>query len=156
MLCLGIIGMTASCRSQQSAAEKRAAMNAAETVPYTVMNNYFLKNNVRDISFPMISDEQEFNGLFGEATTMGPEGTPTPVDFSKEQVIAIVLPETDVATEIKPVRLDRTAEELKMYYTVVRGEKTTYTMRPILLVKISNKYTDEVVPVEVNSQNGKR
>lgn len=65
-------------------------------IPYVVMNNYFLKNNVVGISYPLITKQEEFSGLFGMAAVMGKDGAPTSVDFSKESVIAIVLPETNV------------------------------------------------------------
>ena len=34
------------------------------------------------------------------ATTKGKDGKPTAIDFTKQFVLAIVLPETDFATEI--------------------------------------------------------
>lgn len=42
-----------------------------------------------------------------------------------------------------------------MYYTVKRGEEMMSTMRPTLLVKIKNKYREEVMPVEVKQQKEK-
>lgn len=120
------------------------------------MNNYFLKNNVVGISYPLITKQEEFSGLFGMAAVMGKDGAPTSVDFSKESVIAIVLPETNVSTEIIPLMGEKgAAQRLRMYYTVKRGEEMTSTMRPILLVKIKNKYREEVMPVEVKQQKEK-
>ena len=108
------------------------------------------------ISYPLITKQEEFSGLFGMAALMGKDGAPTSVDFSKESVIAIVLPETNVSTEIIPLRLEKGAAlGLRMYYTVKRGEEMMSTMRPILLVKIKNKYREEVMPVEVKQQKEK-
>lgn len=117
-------------------------------IPYVVMNNYFLKNNVVGISYPLITKQEEFSGLFGMAAVMGKDGVPTSIDFSKESVIAIVLPETNVSTEIIPLRLEKgAAQGLRMYYTVKRGEEMMSTMRPILLVKIKTNTARKSCPL---------
>lgn len=156
VLGLAVVGLTTACRSHQDSVETRIGKDASENVPYTVLNHYFLKNNVNEISYPLISDQKEFEGLFGMATVMGADGQPTPVDFSTESVIAIILPETNFSTEIIPVRLEKGNAGLKMYYMVKTGEKMTSTMRPILLVKISKSNSDEVIPVEVKQSAGKK
>ena len=148
VICLAAACLTTACRSIQHLSDKHQKE--------TVMNNYFLKNNVVGISYPLITKQEEFSGLFGMAAVMGKDGAPTSVDFSKESVIAIVLPETNVSTEIIPLRLEKgAAQGLRMYYTVKRGEEMMSTMRPILLVKIKNKYREEVMPVEVKQQKEK-
>lgn len=155
VICLAAACLTTACRSIQHLSDrhqKETVMN----IPYVVMNNYFLKNNVVGISYPLITKQEEFSGLFGMAAVMGKDGAPTSIDFSKESVIAIVLPETNVSTEIIPLRLEKGASQgLRMYYTVKRGEEMMSTMRPTLLVKIKNKYREEVMPVEVKQQKEK-
>lgn len=155
VICLVAACLTTACGSMKQVLDKHQKETVLN-IPYEVLNNYFLKNNVVSISYPLITKQEEFSSLFGMAPVMGRDGAPTSVDFSKESVIAIVLPETNISTEIIPVRLEKGASQgLRMYYSVKRGEEMTSTMRPILLVKIKNKYREEVVPVEVKQQKEK-
>ena len=52
-------------------------------VPFEVAKNYFFKNNQVIPEYPKIVSEEEFNKLFGMATTMGEDGKPTAIDFTR-------------------------------------------------------------------------
>lgn len=147
VICLAAVCLTTACRSIQHLSDKHQK-ETVMNIPYVVMNNYFLKSNVVGISYPLITKQEEFSGLFGMAAVMGKDGAPTSIDFSKESVIAIVLPETNVSTEIIPLRLEKgAAQGLRMYYTVKRGEEMMSTMRPILLVKIKTNTARKSCPL---------
>ena len=75
-------------------------------VVFEVAKNYFFKNDQVIPEYPKITTEEEFTKLFGMATKMGEDGKPTAIDFTKQFVLAIVLPETDFATEINPVKVE--------------------------------------------------
>ncbi len=112
-------------------------------VPYTLMNNYFIHYGVQDVP-PVITSEEEFGKYFSPAPVMGRGGEPTAVDFSREFVIAVTCPETDVATELSAVGLSRENGTLVFRYRLTTGEKMTYTMRPLLLVKVEGTDVKDV------------
>jgi hypothetical protein len=109
-------------------------------VPYTVLDHYFFKNGQEIPDDPKIDSEEEFSALFGMAAVMGKDGMPTPVDFSKEFVIAVVKPVTDQFTELSPVSLQMSGGELVFTYSETTGERMTWSMQPLLLVKADRRY----------------
>ena len=42
------------------------------------------------------------------ATVMGANGKPTPIDFNKQFVIAVINNETDISTSFTPIKLEKT------------------------------------------------
>lgn len=109
-------------------------------VPYTELDHYFFKNGQGIPDNPMIDTEEAFASLFGMAPIMGENGKPTPIDFGKEFVIAVVNPVTESHTELKPESLRKENGELVFTYSETMGEKQSWSMQPILLVKVSRKY----------------
>ena len=119
-------------------------------VPYTELDHYFFKNGQDVPDNPKIDTEEAFATLFGMATVMGESGTPTPVDFSKEFVIAVVKPVTENETELEPESLRMENGELVFTYDETVGERQSWTMRLVLLVKVSREYETETVRVEAS------
>lgn len=70
VICLAAACLTTACRSIQHLSDKHQK-ETVMNIPYVVMNNYFLKNNVVGISYPLITKQEEFSGLFGMAAVMG-------------------------------------------------------------------------------------
>lgn len=121
-------------------------------VPFEVAKNYFFKNDLDILpASPKITSEEVFNKLFGVATTMGEDGQPTQIDFAKQFAVAIVLPVTDFATEINPVKLEVAGDSLLYTYQVKTGEKQSYSIQPISIIAIDKKYENKEV-VLVNEQ----
>lgn len=108
-------------------------------VPYTELDHYFFKNAQDIPDNPKIDAEEAFASLFGMAPIMGENGKPTPIDFGKEFVIAVVNPVTEFNTELKPESLRMENGELVFTYSETVGEKQSWSMQPILLVKVSRK-----------------
>ena len=119
-------------------------------VPYTELDHYFFKNGQDVPDNPKIDSEEAFATLFGMATVMGESGKPTPVDFDKEFVIAVVNPVTDNETELEPESLRMENGELVFTYDESVGERQSWTMRPVLLIKVSREYEAETVRVEAS------
>ena len=119
-------------------------------VPYTELDHYFFKNGQDVPGNPKIDTEEAFATLFGIATVMGESGKPTPVDFDKEFVIAVVKPVTENETELEPESLRMENGELVFTYDETVGERQSWTMRPVLLVKVSREYETETVRVEAS------
>jgi len=117
--------------------------HTAESVPFKVADNYFVKNT-QTVNIPVekvITSKQEFDKIFGTAAHMGKNGMPTAIDFSKEQVIAIMLPVTGTSTEIVPVKLVKThPAEAEFYYKIKSGEKLSYNIKLSVLLIVSKEY----------------
>lgn len=106
-------------------------------VDFTLANNYFVKNAVKKLENPKIETQEQFDEIFGTAAHMGNHGKPTVIDFSKQNVLAVVLPGTDRQTEIYPISLQKDEKgEILLTYEVKVGQKQTYTIRPNFAVII--------------------
>src|SRR5690625_2366782 len=106
-----------------------------KAVSYTLAEHYFVKNTVEEIENPVFTTEEEFEEVFGMATTMGEDGKPTPINFSEQYAIGVVLPETKTATELKPVGLVQDEDDqLTFTYKKEEGEDMEHTIRPMLII----------------------
>lgn len=123
-----------------------SSCNTSEkTVGYTEVLHYFVRNDVVDFSPRVITTREEMRQYFGMAAVMGPGGLPTSVDFNKENVIAIVEPQTNMGTEIKIESVRKQNGHIVVTYkTVVSGEPRSYQSVPSLLVKVSKKHGNSV------------
>ena len=125
-----------------------ASCKGPSNVPFTELDHYFFKNGQDIPDHPKIDSESVFSGLFGMASVMGKDGQPTPVDWDKEFVIAVVNPVTDHATELTPESLSMENGELVFTYNEHIGEKQSWSMQPVLLVKVDRKYETESIRLE--------
>ena len=107
---------------------------SSEDVPYEVVKNYFFRNDAEIPASPLITTQEQFDSLFGAAAFMGKDGQPTHVDFDRQSVIAVVLPETDIETTLRPLSLTRSSGSLTFTYWKEENDKLSYTIRPVLLV----------------------
>ena len=109
-------------------------------VPFQEVERYFFRNDAVLPEDPRIDSQEAFDRLFAPAAVMGRGGTPTPVDFSRETVIAVVCPVTDRATELHPVSLVREGAELVFTCTETVGDPQGWSMQPVLLVKVDRTF----------------
>ena len=114
-------------------------------VAFEVAKNYFFKNDQVIPEYPKITTEDEFNKLFGMATTMGKDGKPTAIDFTKQFVLAIVMPETDFATEINPMKVEEKGDSILYTYEVKIGEKQSFSIQPVSIIILDKKYENKRV-----------
>ena len=119
-------------------------------VPFDTVRNYFFRNDASVPSSPKISSQEQFDSLFGAAAFMGKDGQPTSIDFDRQFVIAVVLPETDIETTLEPLSLSRSGGELTFTYEKKEGGKVSNTMRPVLLVAVDKAYETETVVLKCN------
>ena len=117
----------------------------SSVVAFEVAKNYFFKNDQVIPEYPKITTEEEFTKLFGMATTMGKDGKPTAIDFTKQFVLAIVLPETDFATEINPVKVEEKGDSLLYTYEVKTGEKQSFSIQPVSIIILDKQYENKRV-----------
>jgi hypothetical protein len=143
----------AACSNKQTDVLVAEGDKIGNEVAFEVAKNYFFKNGQEIPASPKITTAEDFGKLFGMATTMGEDGKPTPIDFSKHFVLAIVHPVTDYATEIKPVKVTEKGDSLFYTFEVNKGEKQTYSIKPISIIILDKKYENkEVVLLEEKSQ----
>ena len=109
----------------------------ATPVHYTTLENYFVRNDV-DCSKQrrlILDNQQDFDAFFGKAATMG--GLPTTVNWNKQYVVAIILPETKRATSIEPVAVKVTDNDVMVFsYHIKKGDKMSHSMVPFTAVAI--------------------
>ena len=137
-----LLTMTA-CTSNST--ESATNNKGTDEVAFEVAKNYFFKNDQQIPASPKITTEEEFNKLFGMATVMGKDGKPTSIDFTKQFVLAIVLPVTDKATEINPVKVEVKSGALFYTYEVKTGEKQTYSIQPVSIIILDKQYENNEV-----------
>lgn len=129
----------------------KSTKTVVENVPFEVAKNYFFKNNQTIPASPKITTAEAFNQLFGMAAFMGKDGQPTTIDFDKQFVLAIVLPVTDVATEIIPTQVEIKDKQLLYSYEVKTGEKQTFSIQPVSIIILDKQFENHEV-ILVNEQ----
>lgn len=133
----------ASCSSNRSVVASNE--NGGKNVAYTLARNYFFRNDAKIPADPKITSQAQLESLFGMATHMGADGRPTEINFKKQMGVAIVLPETDRATEIKVNSVSSNGQQVTVNYDVVRGEHRSYSIQPMELLIIDSKYADNKI-----------
>ena len=115
----------------------------ATPVPYTAIENYFIRNDVdcSKMQHLIFDNKQDFESYFGMAAYMG--GMPTEVNWNKQFVVALVLPETNRETSIEPVAVKVTDNNCVVFsYKIRKGEKISYKMVPFTAVAIDKPNND--------------
>lgn len=109
----------------------------ATPVHYTTLENYFVRNDV-DCSKQqrlIIDNKADFEKYFGMAAHMG--AMPTQVNWNKQFVVALVMPETKRATSVNPVAVKVTDNNIMVFsYQVKKGDKISHTMVPFTAVAV--------------------
>ena len=138
-----------TCGNKQTNPSVSDGDGASNEVAFEIAKNYFYKNNPKGLpASPKITSEKVFNELFGMATTMGENGKPTEIDFTKQFVLAIVLPTTNIETEVNPVKVEEKGDSLFYAFEVKKGEKQTYSIKPISIIILDKKYENKKVVLE--------
>lgn len=109
-------------------------------VEYSVAQNYFFNNDAENPTALKITSQSDFERYFGESAVMGKDGEPTKIDFSRQFVIAKVLPETDRATELVPTGIAKRGKTLRLRYTLKQGEKQSWSSVPFFILILDKKY----------------
>lgn len=123
----------------------------SKDISFSLAKNYFVKNTVKHLDDPKIETPEKFNEIFGMAATMNKDGKPTAIDFSKQFVIAVVKPETDLETTLTPVGIQKNqGNETVLTYKAIVGPKQSFTTRPIMIVIVDKPENGKVVLNELN------
>lgn len=144
LLAFAAMIVLAACTNKQAAAPAEGD-EVSNEVAFEVAKNYFFKNDQEIPASPKVTTEEEFNNLFGMATTMGEDGKPTPIDFTRQFVLAIVLPVTDYDTEINPMKVVEKGDSLLYTYEVKQGEQQSFSIQPVSIIILDKKYENKEV-----------
>ena len=131
MLLLAAGMLTASCATGNRA------------VSYSEARNYFFRNDAKQpTELLIICSQAELEQYFGEAAFMGKGGEPTKIDFSKQFVVAKVLPVTSHSTNISLRRIERSSDNhlTLVWHIAVNDTPQSYSMQPMKLVVLDKKY----------------
>lgn len=133
MLLLAAGMLTASCATGNRA------------VSYSEARNYFFRNDAKQpTELLIIRSQAELEQYFGEAAFMGKGGEPTKIDFSKQFVVAKVLPVTNHLTNISLQRIERSGDNhlTLVWHIAVNDTPQSYSMQPMKLVVLDKKYEE--------------
>ncbi|MCF0160567.1 MAG: hypothetical protein HUJ99_07225 [Bacteroidaceae bacterium] len=114
-------------------------------VTFKEAKGYFFKTGqpVPDDAL-VIRSKEELEQHFGYAATLS--SRPTEIDFSQQAAIAVVLPETDRATEIRIHGVTSKGQDLEVTYFVTTGESQSYTIQPMAMIIVSQeRVTGQVI-----------
>ena len=123
--------LTASCATDNHA------------VSFSEARNYFFRNDAKQpTELLIIHSQAELEQYFGEAAFMGKGGEPTKIDFSKQFVVAKVLPVTNHLTNISLQRIERSGDKrlTLVWHIAVKPTPQSYSMQPMKLVVLDKKY----------------
>lgn len=130
------------------AAAMLVACNTPKDVPFIEAHNYFVRNDAPLPAPQKITSQEEFERYFGMAAFMGKDGQPTAIDFGKQFVLPIVLPVTDVETEIVPTQLQCQGDTLFYTYEVRLGEVIRYRIQPLSIIVVDKQYEDKILSIK--------
>lgn len=141
-----LLALMCACTAHNNSTNN--ATTDAQTIPYKVAKGYFVRNDIDRLTDNKITTRESLDASFGMATVMGVDGRPDDIDFGKEYVIAVDVPTTDYSTEIVPVSLTRNASkdaDIVFTYKVIRGDKQSYSIHPLLMLVVDKRYDGKVV-----------
>lgn len=99
---------------------------------------------------PKIETAEKFNEVFGMATKMKKDGKPTSIDFTKQNVLAILLSKTDSAKTIEPTVLQKNENgELILNFKIVVGQKQSFSTVPNLAIIVDKKVNGNLILKEI-------
>lgn len=103
-------------------------------VTLTALDNYFFKRSAQPVTsvlVKVINHDKYFNDNFGIAKTATNQVIKP--DFSKQRVLAVIMPATSSKTTVSISKAEKTGSTLNLYFTVQSGEKMSYTIQPVAL-----------------------
>jgi hypothetical protein len=143
-----LIMLCSSCSFMDKMYAAQKIDEVATPIHYTTLENYFVRNDV-DCSKQqrlIINNKEDFEKYFGMAAHMG--GMPTSVNWNKQFVVALVMPETKRATSINPVAVKVTENNIMVFsYQVKKGDKLSHTMVPFTAVAIDKPATQQEMQI---------
>ncbi|MFV0506166.1 MAG: hypothetical protein ACK5L5_05575 [Bacteroidales bacterium] len=159
MVVLIVIGLCSCGGNSKSSAKIEQGVQAEENAPanieYTVLENYFPKNDIGDETVMMVlADKADFDKYLGVAKTMTNDIV-TP-DFSNNVVAIVALPATNKATKLSVVSVNAQGSSAVVNMSQEFGEELSFTMRPSLVIAFPAKEELESVEFKLEGAASKK
>lgn len=128
------------------------SMDNSRPLSYTIAKGYFVKNTYAADSLQclLITQPNQLDELLGLAATMGANGRPTDIDFSRQYAIACIYPATDYNTSLQPFSLTSNIDTLHLQLKITKGTQQSFTMVPLSLLIVEGSppahFHWEVIP----------
>ena len=122
--------------------------NKATPIPFTQLRNYYVRNDVNcsKLQQLILKNKADFEAFFGMAAYMG--GLPTEVNWDKQYVLALILPETNRETTITPIDVRQDGDKVVLCYHVEQAQETmSYTIVPFTAVAIDKPETSQELKI---------
>lgn len=123
-------------------------LNSQNTaVKYKEAKNYFIKNSYpeKNLHLLKITESEVFENIFGMATLMGKNGQPTPIDFSKSFVIALIDDTNNTTEKLTVKSIKKDGDQINLQYILKKNETpSSANYRFCTIVIIDKKYMGTV------------
>lgn len=115
-------------------------------VPFTTASNYFVRNDFKEAELQgvLLTSQSEFDKIFGFATTMGVNGKPTMIDFTKQNVIACIGATSEMENILSVSTIKQVGSELVVNYSLDEGKKQTFSSRNFVAMLVDKNYSGAV------------
>ena len=132
---------------QCDTSQYQRAKKGAKSVPFTELEHYYVRNDVdcRQIQRLILDNKEDFEAYFGKGAVMG--GMPTDINWKRQFVVAILLPVTRKTTMVTPMEVKQSPGNVILYYRVITGRKTSYTMVPFTAVALDRSVEPQQLQV---------
>ncbi|MCQ2289748.1 MAG: hypothetical protein MJZ63_00540 [Muribaculaceae bacterium] len=126
----------------------------AYPIAFTEVHNYYVKNNFtpKKLVRKVINTEGEFRAIFGDAAVMGANGRPTPINFGRQFVLAVVSPVTDTNTQMYPLSVLQNGNAIIFNYKVDKGGKMSYSVSPYVAVVLDRPVNNSAFEIYWNEK----
>lgn len=116
-------------------------------IPYFEAVNYFYIGGKEPIPDSKICTDAQFDSLFDTASHLDETNHPTPINFSQQFVIAIVLPPTNRRQSVRLRHLTEQGNRLTLTYKLVNGPICSQKVRPMALALVDRRYASKQIEI---------
>ncbi len=148
-----------SCKTNQlkmnkenTAKDEKILISKGQTIlEYKEAVNYFVRNDYKEqeLHYVKIKSELELDKIMGMGASMGKDGMPTKIDFSKSYLIALIGKTNDSGANFEISNLVKEGDKITVnifddYNKQLTGEKLSYSIRPSRLLIVDNKHQGSI------------
>lgn len=122
-------------------------------IPFKIAKGYFVNNTFSGkLMNPIINHPDSFQRIFGMATVMGEDGKPTPIDFEKEFVVAVIGDISEDQINYHAVDLQSKAKMLELSYSIHTEKSNGALMQNSLILVVAKSYQKDSILVSVRTE----
>ena len=130
-----LIAFSAALVLLSSCVTSQKSLKESKPVAFVEARNYFHIGEETKPVILKITSKTEFERQFGEAAE------PTHIDFNKSFVVAYIMPQTSLKTDLRPLSLSEVGKkELLLIYDLKQGSKQSYSTQPFFILIVNKRY----------------